>query len=40
MHGTKVLVDRLLGEREHVMVGYHGGLSDGELYVPLVVVEC
>ncbi len=40
MHDTHVLVDRLLGEPEHVMVGYHGGLSDGELFVPLITVQC
>lgn len=39
MNGSHVLVDRLLGEHEHTMVGYHGGLSRGELAVPLVSVR-
>lgn len=33
------LKDWLPGERREVQVGAHGGLSDEELYVPLVVVK-
>ncbi len=40
MHDTHVLVDRLLGEPDHIMVGYHGGLSEGELFVPLIIARC
>jgi len=36
MKDNYVIRDRLLGEREHVLKGYHGGLDSEELYVPLL----
>lgn len=34
-----ILIDPQLNEKEHPFVGFHGGLSDDELYVPLIVIE-
>jgi hypothetical protein len=36
MKDNYVIKDRLLGEREHLLKGYHGGLGADELYVPLL----
>ncbi len=33
-----ILRDTLMGEKKHDMVGYHGGLSPEEMYVPLIVI--
>jgi hypothetical protein len=33
------LTDRLQGEKRHRMVGFHGGASDAERRVPLMVWE-
>lgn len=46
--GDRVLVlqkqamirDRLLHERHYPMIGVHGGLSDDELWVPLITASC
>lgn len=35
-----VIQDPIAGERPFAMVGYHGGLSAAEMYVPLVVAAC
>ena len=37
--GRFALRDRLPGERRHVQIGVHGGLSDDEMRVPLIVVR-
>jgi hypothetical protein len=34
------LRDSVAGEREHRMIGLHGGLSAQEMYVPLIHVNC
>lgn len=36
MKDNFVIRDSLLGERKHVLKGYHGGLDDQELFVPLL----
>lgn len=35
-----VIQDPIVGERPLRMVGFHGGMSGAEMYVPLVVAEC
>lgn len=35
-----VIKDWLFGERRYTQVGVHGGLSDQELFVPLIIAEC
>jgi hypothetical protein len=35
-----VIKDWLFGERHYTQVGVHGGLSEQELYVPLIVASC
>jgi len=37
--GRFALRDRLPGERRHVQIGVHGGLSDDEMRVPLIVAR-
>lgn len=32
--------DRVPGEREHPMLGVHGGLSADEMWVPLITIDC
>ena len=39
MHEGYAIGDRVLGEPRFVPVGVHGGLSDDEIYVPLIVVR-
>jgi hypothetical protein len=39
MKDRYVIKDWVPGERHHVQLGVHGGLSAAELYVPLVVIE-
>ncbi len=34
------LFDRIAGEKPHRMIGQHGGLSEDEMYVPLVLADC
>ena len=33
------LTDRMLGEKKHVQVGAHGGATEDEMYVPLIVAR-
>ena len=40
MKDNYCIKDRLPGERPFRQVGVHGGVSDDEMYVPLVVLEC
>ena len=40
MTGNHCIKDRVPGERPFRQVGVHGGVSDDEMYVPLVVIEC
>jgi hypothetical protein len=40
MNQGHVIQDPIAGERPFAMVGYHGGLSAAEMYVPLVVAAC
>lgn len=40
MRENYVIRDRLFGEHGSAQVGVHGGLSEQELYVPLVVAAC
>lgn len=40
MKDNYTLTQRLLGEAEYHMVGQHGGLSEAEIRVPLVVAHC
>jgi len=40
MRDNHVITDRLFGERPFRQVGVHGGLSEDELYVPLVLAAC
>ena len=37
MKHNAVIKDWLLGERRHVQIGVHGGISEQEMYVPLIV---
>ena len=39
MRGRHTIKDWLPGERRYVHVGAHGGLSEEELFVPLVVAR-
>jgi hypothetical protein len=39
MRENCTIKDWILGERRHTHIGSHGGLSDAELYVPLVYTE-
>lgn len=39
MKDRYVIKDWVLGERRYVHVGVHGGVSEEEMYVPLIVVE-
>ena len=39
MKGNYTIKDWLLGERRHVHVGVHGGVSEGEMYVPLILAN-
>lgn len=34
-----VIKDFILGEPEHFHIGYHGGVSQEEMFVPLVVIK-
>lgn len=40
MRGNYVMRDRLLSETDPQMIGVHGGLSEEEMWVPLIMVEC
>lgn len=37
MKENYVLIDTVLNEKEHSFIGYHGGLTKDELYVPFIV---
>jgi len=37
MKGNWIIKDRIAGERDFALIGVHGGLSEAELYVPLIV---
>jgi hypothetical protein len=39
MEGNWIIRDHLYGERHYELVGVHGGISERELTVPLVVAE-
>ena len=39
MKENYILKDLLPGERQHVITGYHGGVSSEEMFVPLIVIE-
>lgn len=39
MKGNYTIKDWLLGEHRHVHIGAHGGVSEDEMYVPLIIVE-
>mgnify|MGYP001820537333 FL=1 len=39
MQDDHVIIDSLPGDKMPQLVGYHGGLSSRELYVPLIMVE-
>jgi hypothetical protein len=39
MRGAATIKDWLPGEKRHRHIGVHGGLSEDEMRVPLVVVE-
>jgi hypothetical protein len=39
MKNNYAIKDWLAGERRHVHLGAHGGLSDAELFVPLIVAS-
>jgi len=34
-----VIKDRVLGENPHYYTGHHGGLSEDEIYVPVIIIE-
>ena len=38
MKDNYVLRDQLIGETRHELIGNHGGLSDDELFVPLIII--
>ena len=31
--------DKVLGESPHQHTGHHGGLSEDEMYVPVIIIE-
>ena len=39
MQGNHVMIDSLPGDTTPQLVGYHGGLSSQEIYVPLILVD-
>ena len=39
MKENYIIKDFLLGEEEHFSIGNHGGLSEDEMYVPLIRVD-
>jgi hypothetical protein len=39
MQGNHVMIDSLPGDTTAQLVGYHGGLSSQEIYVPLILVD-
>ncbi|RPI42280.1 MAG: hypothetical protein EHM59_18205 [Betaproteobacteria bacterium] len=39
MWGHYTLKDRLPGEKQHVLIGNHGGVTEDEMYVPLVLAR-
>lgn len=40
MKGRSTIKDWILGERHHRHLGVHGGVSEEEMYVPLIMVHC
>ncbi|MDH5546588.1 MAG: alkaline phosphatase family protein [Gammaproteobacteria bacterium] len=40
LKGNYVIKDRLLSEKPFTQIGVHGGLSEDEMLIPLVVVKC
>ncbi len=38
MKDNYILRDQLIGETRHELIGNHGGLSDDELFVPLIII--
>lgn len=39
MRDDFVITDRVAGEKRHALIGVHGGISDDEMYVPLIVAR-
>jgi hypothetical protein len=39
MRDNYVIKDFLLGEEEKFNIGYHGGVSKEEMFVPLIVIN-
>ena len=39
MNGNYTIEDRLPGERRHTQIGVHGGLSESEMMVPLIITH-
>lgn len=39
MRGRHTVIDRLPGEKHHVLIGNHGGASAEEMYIPLILAE-
>jgi hypothetical protein len=39
MKENYIMKDLVLGEEQHVYVGNHGGVSEEEMFVPLIVIE-
>jgi hypothetical protein len=39
MKDNYIMKDLVLGEDRRIFIGNHGGLSDEELYVPLIVIN-
>jgi hypothetical protein len=39
MKQNYVIKDWLLGERRYVHVGVHGGVSEQEMHVPLIIID-
>ena len=40
MRENYMITGRLPGERPNCHIGVHGGVSQDEMYVPLIVAEC
>ncbi len=40
LNGSQVIHDLLIREKAHYTIGVHGGASEDEMTVPLLVVNC